>query len=164
MSSGVSDVVVVSDSGPLISLGNIERLDLLPSLFSRVVVPRAVWREVVENNPSLPGALAVRAVDFIDVVDIDQLDAAVEGLDIGEAEAITFARHLDHSMLLIDDGAGRRRARQLDLQFIGTIGIVGRAKLAGLIPQARPLLELLDAKGFRIRPSILQAALRDLGE
>jgi predicted nucleic acid-binding protein len=37
------DIVVVTDSSPLIALARIEQLQLLPSLYERITVPEAVW-------------------------------------------------------------------------------------------------------------------------
>lgn len=43
---------VVSNSSPLIALGRIERLDLLPALFPTISVPAAVYQEVVVQGAS----------------------------------------------------------------------------------------------------------------
>jgi predicted nucleic acid-binding protein len=41
-------MIVVSDASPLIALGRIGRLDLLREIFGTLVLPEAVWTEVVE--------------------------------------------------------------------------------------------------------------------
>jgi predicted nucleic acid-binding protein len=50
---------VISNSSPLISLSAIQRLDLLRDFFGTVVVPPAVWREVVEEGQGRAGAAEV---------------------------------------------------------------------------------------------------------
>jgi predicted nucleic acid-binding protein len=42
-------MIAVADSGPLISLAKLDYLHLLPVLYERVVIPRAVYDEVVNN-------------------------------------------------------------------------------------------------------------------
>ena len=37
------DGVIVADSSPLIGLARIDQLDLLPKLYSKILVPPAVW-------------------------------------------------------------------------------------------------------------------------
>jgi hypothetical protein len=46
----------VSDSSPLIHLAKVEALELISRLYSRVLIPPAVWREVVEESDGRPGA------------------------------------------------------------------------------------------------------------
>lgn len=55
-----SEALVVADSGPLIALAVVGKLDLLHKLYSRVIVPGAVWKEVVIDS-SLPGASEILA-------------------------------------------------------------------------------------------------------
>ena len=43
--------VVVCDAGPIIHLDELECLDLLGD-FPEVIVPEAVWREVLKHRPS----------------------------------------------------------------------------------------------------------------
>ena len=40
-------MIVVADASPLIAVARIGRLDLLRSVFGQLLVPDAVWREVV---------------------------------------------------------------------------------------------------------------------
>jgi len=40
------EALVVADSGPLIAFSLLRRLDLLRDLYTSVLVPEAVWREV----------------------------------------------------------------------------------------------------------------------
>ena len=42
-------MAVYTDSGPLIALARIKHLELLPTIFGRVVVPGAVFRELTEG-------------------------------------------------------------------------------------------------------------------
>jgi len=57
-------VLVVADSSPLIYLSRVRLLDLLPTLFGDVVVPRAVWD--VRNAPIVRTLLPT--VDDFDTV------------------------------------------------------------------------------------------------
>ena len=49
----------VSNSSPLIHLAAMERLKLLPTFYDDVLIPPAVWREVVEEGKGRPGACEV---------------------------------------------------------------------------------------------------------
>ncbi|WP_244083925.1 hypothetical protein [Desulforhabdus sp. TSK] len=51
---------VVSNASPLINLARIGRLSLLPRIFDRLLIPEAVWQEVVEEGQGQPGADEIR--------------------------------------------------------------------------------------------------------
>lgn len=53
-------MLVISDSSTLIHLARIGRLLLLRELFGTVMIPPAVWTEVVVEGGNRPGAAAVR--------------------------------------------------------------------------------------------------------
>jgi predicted nucleic acid-binding protein len=92
----------VSDSSPLIHLAKIEALELISRLYSRILIPPAVWQEVVEESDGRPGALEVRRA----VAAGWMLKQAAENkalvialrqtLDNGEAEAIALATELQN--------------------------------------------------------------------
>ncbi|MBI5793409.1 MAG: DUF3368 domain-containing protein [Rhodocyclales bacterium] len=70
-------------------------------------------------------------------------------------------RPLSH---IIDDRAGRAEAKSHRVAIIGTAAVIGLAKLQGLIPAARPVLERLRPAGYFIHPRIIEAVMQDIGE
>ncbi len=53
-------MIIVADATPLIGLGRINQLDLLLKLFNQIIIPQAVYDEVVTNAPQRPGAKAIK--------------------------------------------------------------------------------------------------------
>jgi len=53
--------LVVSDASTLIHLAGIERLALLREMYQKIVIPAAVWTEVVEQGRGRAGAVEVEA-------------------------------------------------------------------------------------------------------
>jgi predicted nucleic acid-binding protein len=82
---------VVSNSSVLISLSIIGQLDLLHKRFpDGILIPAAVWHEVVESAQGRAGAKQVAAVRWIEVMSIADTDLVTmlkTSLDTGEAEA-----------------------------------------------------------------------------
>lgn len=163
-------MLVVADASPLILLGRLELLHLLPRLFDRVVTPREVFQEVAGEEIALPGSRAVRRAEWLEVVDLDSeaqeaLQATLRSeLDLGEAAAIALARARGADLLLIDERQGRRIARSLGLEITGTIGVLLQAKRRGLIDELRPVLERLQEQGAWIKEDLLHAVLEAVGE
>ena len=68
-------------------------------------------------------------------------------VDRGEAAAITLARQLNSSLLIVDDMAGRHLAKRLGLTITGTVGVVLAAAERGFIGDPFTLLEDLRTQG-----------------
>jgi predicted nucleic acid-binding protein len=66
--------------------------------------------------------------------------------------------------VLLDDARARRVAERFGIRRIGTLGILRRAKKAGLIDKVRPLVEQLRDNGIYMRQSLVDAVLLDVGE
>jgi predicted nucleic acid-binding protein len=151
--------VVIADSGPLIALREIDRLDLLQVLFGRVTIPIIVAREVAPTIPKLPG--------WIDVERSPVGGAPGEWthLDDGERAALLLARAMSARLVVIDDLDGRNAAIRSGLAITGTAGVLLLAKRAGLVAEVWPLLDQLSDAGFylgrEIRRSVLAAADED---
>lgn len=84
-------------------------------------------------------------------------------LDPGESEAIALAREVGGATtLIIDERRGRRVAKSLGLQVIGSAGLLVTAKDLGLISTVEPLLIRLRDSGLRLSyqlsDEILEAA------
>jgi len=56
---------VISNSGPLITLATIGKLDLAKLLFERILIPQAVYDEVVVCGEGEPGSREVAEAEWI---------------------------------------------------------------------------------------------------
>jgi hypothetical protein len=81
-------------------------------------------------------------------------------LGIGEQAAIIYAVDHPGCVVGLDDRQARLLAGQLNLDVIGTIGILLKARQSGLIPSARYLLDALQTQGFRISVELYNEALK----
>ena len=160
--------IAVSNSSPLIFFSRIERLDLLGKVFTELMVPPAVWTEVMASENSLPGADELARTRWLRqkrLAPSSLLERLVEQLGSGEAEAIALARQLASATpLLIDDRKGRRIAREHGIPVIGSAGMLIVAKDLGLIPEVRPLLDSLRDAGLYLGQEARAEVLRIAGE
>lgn len=159
---------VVSNSSPLINLARIGKLTLLRELFGVLIVPDAVWQEVVVEGAGQPGADEVRAAEWIQrqaVMNTQLVQALQQDLDAGEAEAIALSLELGADLLLMDENLGRQTARHLGLRYVGLIGALVMAKRRALISAVKPHLDLLrDIAGFRVDAALYDHVLKDQSE
>jgi uncharacterized protein len=150
-------VAVLSNAGPLIALGKLNRLHLLSALFSQVQIPRAVYDEVVTQGllRGAPEALTVRLFwqhQQWPIVDVPEalLTAYVPPvvLDPGETEVLAFAQSLADPLVLLDDEVARAEARRLNLASCGTLGVLVRAYRADFLSldQAELLIHEIAAR------------------
>ena len=138
-----------------------DKLRLLRDLYTEIVVPPAVQRELVRNGIQLDlkWTRVVAAQDQIEVV------ALREQLDPGEAEAIVLATELDAKLLLVDERRGRRIAIDRGLEVTGLLGVLAEAKARGIIPQCKPVLDdMIRVAGFWIGDDLRVRYLRGLNE
>lgn len=153
-------MIVVSDTSPISNLLKIGRIDLLRHLYQTVVIPAAVSREIefLEENRRL-----IAEIEWIRVVELKnrELLTLLDGdLDSGEAEAIALSMELKADVLLIDEGHGRREAKNHGLEITGLVGVLLEAKKAGLIGKIRPEIENLATKAnFWMSPQLIDLAL-----
>ncbi len=142
----------VSNSSPLILYSAVGWLDLLRALYEEIVVPPAVWREVVAGGCGRAGSTALQNVTWVSLRPLPDLPIpALPPLDPGEMEVVTLTLSLEPgSAVLLDDRRGRRAAMSLGLSVVGSGGLLVLAKDAGLIPAVGPLLsDLIDSGLFR---------------
>ena len=145
----------VTNSTCLIGLERIERLDILPQVFSTITIPTAVAAEVgIEAD-----WLIVRTVQNLAVVATLKTQ-----VDSGEAEAIATAMELGDVFVILDDRKARLLSLQLSLKVIGTVGMLLRAKRFGVIAEIKPLLTALNQVDFRISQALIQKAVQIAGE
>jgi predicted nucleic acid-binding protein len=161
----------VADSSVIIHLAAVAQLDLLRQLHGSLLVPPAVWDEVVVQGQGRPGAQELTkavADGWAAVANPSpnaQLPPSGATLHPGETEAILLAASHAGTLLLIDDAGGRAIATSLAIPVMGTVGLLVLAKRSGLIPELKPVLEQLrNPGGFRLSSSVFQHALALAGE
>jgi len=161
-------MTVVSNTSPLINLAWIGQLDLLRELYGKLLIPEAVWDEIVTQGIGQPGAEEVRTATWITINAVKNAHLVLalrQELDAGEAEAIALALESGAVLLLIDERIGRETARHFGLDYTGVIGVLIEAKRRGLIDSIKPYLDRLrDVAGFRIREALYNRVLQDEGE
>ncbi len=59
--------VVVSDASPLINLARVNQFDLLATFYGQIVIPEAVYEEVVVRGEGRDGSREVKEATWIDV-------------------------------------------------------------------------------------------------
>lgn len=157
---------VVSNTTPIIALSVVGRLNLLRDLYAEVLIPPAVYDEIMAGGARRVGATELRRASWIETIsllDPRRADLLVD-LDRGEAEAIALAMELDADLLLIDERLARRHAQRLGLTITGSLGVLLKAKERGLVPELQPLIQELRRNKIRLSEDVVQQALRLAGE
>lgn len=154
-------MIVVSNTGPLIALAKLDRLDLLKRLvpdgvFIPPTIQRELWAKTGFEAPALEAALE----DFIQIKRPQNVPAPAEiatmYLDEGEKQAIRLAASLTEPLfLLLDDKAGRQAANKLGLDVTGTAGLLLSAKKQGMIDAVMPLLNELREQGYWLSDALI---------
>lgn len=163
-------MIVISDTSVITNLVAIHHLHLLQPLYERILIPEAVYRELADIDPPVPGTLEVQTLDWLEVIYLrdrtiaDQLQTQSQ-LDPGEAEAIALALEIKAELLLIDERRGRAIATRLGLRITGLLGILVEAKQRSLIPSVKPLMDALIATSeFRVSQLLYEQILQMVNE
>ncbi|WP_427162113.1 DUF3368 domain-containing protein [Aliinostoc sp. HNIBRCY26] len=158
-------MIVISDTSAITNLAAIDQLRLLPLLYKQVIIPEAVYRELVDIDPPVPGSAEVQTATWLEVKLIanrefvERLQSEVR-LDPGESEAITLALELQADLLLIDERRGRAEADRLGIKITGLLGILVEAKRKNLILAVKPLIDALIATSeFRVSSALYKQIL-----
>ncbi len=147
---------IISDTSCFIILTNIGQLELLHRIYGQIITTPDI---VAEFGNELPNW-----VEIIPVTDKYKQQLLEMQIDKGESSAITLALEIPDCTLILDDYKARKIATQLGLNFTGTIGIIIKAKLTGIIPSIKPLLQKIKETNFRLYAEIELQALKEANE
>jgi predicted nucleic acid-binding protein len=92
------------------------------------------------------------------------VEVLLDEMDLGEAETIILARELHADWALMDEKKGRRKLEQMGMPKIGTLGVLLKARQAGLLTAIRPDIERLRHQGFSVSQAVTDAVLAAAGE
>lgn len=155
--------LVIADTGALISLGHVGHIRLIEELFGDYYIAQAVWEELQNyENPEFN----VNTINDLKkrVVRIKTRNHLSMVMDYGESESVILYEELQADYLLIDDNKARIVAESLEINCIGTIGLLIKAKQKGLIAELKPIFEKWISIGRYFSNKLLNKVLNDLGE
>lgn len=167
--------MIATNSTPLIYLAKLGQLRLLHELFGQVIAPPEVLDEVVGRKASSheDAAFICKAIQdgWLKEARLERTQKSEVGnllrnfVDISRADAaaIVTARVIGIPVCL-DDSRAVKVAQLLDVEHIGTIGVMLLATRKGLIKkeQARKLALDLPKRGFYMGHDLLAAFLAEL--
>lgn len=156
---------VVVNASPLILLFKSGLEDLLPQLFSTIIVPDAVCGEVSRGGDIAAQKLLDSKTIWIrrETIQITA-EVLVWNLGDGESEVLSWAFANKDFRAAIDDRAARNCAETLGIKIIGTGGILVLAKKRGLINSVGEALDKLQNVGLYISNDIAELLKRQAGE
>jgi predicted nucleic acid-binding protein len=158
------DAVVVNAS-PLITLFRSGQADLLPRMFKRIVVPEAVWQEVVSDEWDDTAAQQLSKQSW-PVRENVVISSRVAAWDLGAGEAAVLSHALANPPLraVIDDMDARRCAQTLSIPMLGTGGMLVLAKRRGLLVSVGEAVEKLRNAGLWLSDDLVRLLKMQAGE
>jgi len=142
---------IIADTSCFIILSNIGELELLNKVYGQITTTVDIAFEFGETLPEW--------VEITSVKDKSKQQLLELQIDKGESSAIALALETPDCTLILDDIKARKIADRLGLSFTGTIGIIIKAKLNGIIPEIKPILSKIKQTDFRLSVEIELQAL-----
>ncbi|MEK6614848.1 MAG: DUF3368 domain-containing protein [Bacteroidota bacterium] len=156
-------MVVISDTTAISNLYKIGKLNYLKLLFREVIIPNAVYDELLGIEQSGYDISEIKNAEWLikaKVNDSQLLSKLHLDLDTGESEAIALAQERKCDFLIIDEKKGRKIAEALGIKTIGIIGILIQLKREKIIHRVKPILDdLRENAGFWISEKLYHFVL-----
>lgn len=111
-------MIVISDATPIISLIKIECLDVLEKLYKNIIIPKAVYDELIINTDYQDEIDIIKRCTFLEIKNVEEnlsvllLQRQLK-LDRGESEAIVLANNINANLIIIDELKARRIAKDM---------------------------------------------------
>jgi predicted nucleic acid-binding protein len=161
----VDEKLWVVNASPIITLAKVEHLDLLSTLAPEFCVPEPVAEEILAGPLQDPARQALH-----DGWGNRRSGAKIPkgilewGLGAGESAVLAACLESEMAVAVVDDADARKCAQVLGIPVLGTLGVVIRAKLRGLIPSAADVIRRLTAAGLHLESAMVTKILREIGE
>jgi predicted nucleic acid-binding protein len=156
----------VCDASPLIALAKAGLLEILPKLFSSVLVPQGVVREILNGPSTDPMRQAVNDLPWLEAVDLDPPVSPLVDVILGkgESEVIEWARSHSDCIALLDDRAARRTGKAVGISVIGTIGVLFWAAKRRVVPSFSEAVANIRSAGLYLPEDTVNILRKELGE
>lgn len=152
----------VFNASPLILLGKIGQLHVIEILSPDFRIPRPVVAEIGAGPPDDRTIMWLTQAPIAGhIVDVPPTPSFLAQWDLGAGETavLSLAWTDNGSVVVLDDLAARKFALTFDLPLLGTLGVLIRAKQAGLVERVAPHIQHLQSVGANLSPAAIQRAL-----
>lgn len=157
----------VVDTGPLVFLAKLDRLELLQRGADEILAPVAVLDEVLAIHDEAAKKIELASQSWLQIQTVDdrsKIRLLLADLDTGEAEVIALAQTVNANRVVMDDLDARRFAHRVGLSVVGTMGLLLAARLRGEIPSVKTEIERLRQLGFWTNKALVEAILQAADE
>lgn len=152
-------MIVIADTSPLSYLLLLEKIELLPRLYGRVVIPEAVHAELrSDKSPLTIKQWITNPPTWFEVRKVKVPDNVLTDLGVGEREAILLAEETKADLLLLDDWDARQEASKRHLIIAGTLRVLEDAASLNLI-NLPVVVAKLRSTNFRVSEAMLEKLL-----
>lgn len=154
---------VVLDTSCVIILSQIEKMDILRTLFSEIFVPEAVFTEfMVKASNTEDERRFKKIIKTAKVKDYFAVMTLQADLGKGESECIVLAKEMNADFVVLDDKDARKIAEFLGLNVIGTLGMLVMAYKKGKIENVKSIIDKMREKNFWIDDKLYQKILKEI--
>ena len=162
--SGSSEHPAVSNTTPLITLGEIGLLEVLRELYGEVWIPDSVFAEYHRGRAAYPQRPDLHQSAWVSVHSVATNPQVPASLDAGERDAIALALATQASKILLDERDALAVAARLHLTVTGSVGILLAATRQGIIRMVKPYLDEIIAQGRFISPALYEQIIQQANE
>lgn len=157
-------MIIYSNTTPFIALSSIDQLDILPKIFGKVHVAKAVIDECAEGGRIIVPDITQLSWIIPVADEIDTTLTVLFELDRGEKQTILLAKKHKADKVIIDERMGRSIAEYLELSVVGTLGVLAKGKKLGLIKSFRDSALDMQSQGIYYNIALIQRIAQQLGE
>ena len=156
-------MIVVADSSPIISCARAGKLHLIKGVYSNLIIPPAVYKEIIIDGLGKPGYSELKDgisvwIEVKEPSDKSLASFLKRRFGDGESEAIALAKELD-SYLLIDEIKAMNEAKKQGISILSTLIMLLEAKKVGLVSKVKTELDELISCGFRCSAELYEKIL-----
>jgi len=161
----------IADTNVLVAFSSVNRVDILKKLFDGIIVPSAVFNELIPQGMGWEQAAAIQACILNEESWIEVINPRKRGitlpydlnLDPGETEVIAIAMTWNR-LALLDEIPARRIAHKNKIAFMGSLGLLRISKERGILDTVKPIVHAMKAQGIRFSEPLIETFLRSINE
>ncbi len=157
---------LIADASPLIVLLKSDLECIFPELFEEIIVPEAVWEEILAGKPNDIARQKLPQLSWAKRTATEISNETIESYNLGKGETavLNLALTISGARVLLDDFAARKSAKVLGIPTLGIGGLLILAKQQNLIASVMETLGKVQNAGLWLSDEIIKLTKEKAGE